>query len=679
MNLKQILGSLVLICCIGISSCKTGANNSEEQHFIKTVYFDSSVDPADNFFLYVNGGWLDTATIGKTDSRIGAFVELRDSNRAHLKLILETAAASDAAKGTIQQKVGDFYTSGMDTTAINALGYAPVKPTLQKIEQIKTEEDIARFTADQYSQLNRLLYIGFVAADPKNSDINILQFHQGGLGLPDRDYYFKDDPATKKIVAAYKDYIAKLFQLTGVDAQAARQKAENIYALEKKMATAHKTQVELRDPNANYHKMAVIDFDKKVPHLYIAEGLKQLGIDTDTINVSQPEYFDKLNTLIASEPMDLWKDYLTFHTLDHYAPLLSSDFEIAHFAYHDKALSGQQEMKPRWERITGLTNRVLGEALGQLYVEKYFDEAAKQRMQELVDNLEESFSKHIDAVEWMSDSTKLAAQSKLRSFVRKIGYPEKWRDYSKVNITEDDFFGNVAAAEKNEFEFYMNKIDQPVDKTEWHMTPPTVNAYYNPSANEIVFPAGILQYPFFDPQADDAINYGGIGMVIGHEMTHGFDDQGAQFDKDGNLKMWWTKEDYANFQGKANKVIEQYNSFTVLDSLHIKGALTNGENIADLGGISIAYDAFQRTEQAQDSTKINGFTPDQRFFISFAQIWRSKYKDEALRHQVNTNHHSPPVWRVNGPLMNFTPFYKTFDVQPGDGMYKPDSLRIKIW
>ncbi len=679
MNLCKNLLTVIAFSAIVLPACKSGSDESAEMDFIKTVYFDTTVNPADNFYMYVNGGWLKTATIPANESRIGAFMDLRNENRARLKGILEDAAKSKAAEGSIEQKVGDFYASGMDSTAIDALGYEPVKPILSKIDSISNIESMVHFAADQLKSMNMIFYPMGPMPDFKNSKMNLLQFFQGGLGLPDRDYYFKTDDATQKVVAAYKKYVSTLFTLTGVDSASAHQKAENIYDLEKQIAASHKTNVEMRDPTGMYHKMSVSEFDKKVPNLFIAALLKQLGISTDSINVGQPDFFSKLNFLFASVPLSTWKDYLKSHTLNNYATALSNDFVKAHFAFHKTALSGQQQMKPRWDMLTNATDMLLGEALGQLYVKKYFDADAKKRMMELVDNLQKSFAKHIDALDWMSDSTKKEAHAKLQSFIKKIGYPDKWRDYSKVTITRNNYFGNLISAAENEFEFQKSKIDKPVDRMEWQMTPPTVNAYYNPMANEIVFPAGILQYPFFDPKGDDALNYGGIGMVIGHEMTHGFDDQGAQFDKDGNLKMWWTPADYANFKAKANKVIALYNSFTVLDSLHVNGALTNGENIADLGGISIAYDAFKMTKEGQDTTRIDGFTPDQRFFISLAQIWRAKQKDESQRQQINTDPHSPPIWRVNGPLMNFTPFYKAFDVKPGDGMYRADSLRIKIW
>ncbi|WP_298300793.1 M13 family metallopeptidase, partial [Hydrotalea sp.] len=394
----------------------------------------------------------------------------------------------------------------------------------------------------------------------------------------------------------------------------------------------------------------------------------------------QPEFYAKLNQLIVTQPIAAWQSYLRLHTINSAARILSAPFVQASFDFYGKALNGQTQMKPRWENIYRTIDVQIGEALGQLYVEKYFTKEAKQRIDELVQNLQTAFAQRIGRLDWMSDSTKQKAKEKLQAFIKKIGYPDKWRDYSKVNIDRNHYFDNVMAAEANNYQYMINKLGKPVDRTEWEMTPPTINAYYNPLYNEIVFPAGILQFPFFDPQADDAINYGGIGMVIGHEMTHGFDDQGAQYDKEGNLKNWWSTGDYDLFKKKSQQVIQLYNGFTVLDTVHVNGALTTGENMADIGGIAIAYDAFKMTKEGQDTTqKIDGFTPDQRFFLSLAQIWRSKEKDAYTMRLLNTDPHSPAMYRVNGPLMNFTPFYKAFNVVPGEKMYLPENERIKIW
>jgi putative endopeptidase len=429
---------------------------------------------------------------------------------------------------------------------------------------------------------------------------------------------------------------------------------------------------------ANYNKLAVAALSKKHPNLNWTTLLTNLGVKADSVNVGQPAYYDKLNTMLKSVPINDWKIYLKANALTNYANFLSQSFAEATFEY-TKALTGQAVKKARAEEMTQAVDRSLGHALAQLYVKKYFPEEAKKRMAVLVDNLKKAFEARIDKLEWMSDSTKTQAKEKLHFFTEKIGYPDKWRDYSNVEVKRDAYFENRLSANKNDYNYGLAKVGQPVDRTEWYTTPPTVTAYNNPPLNEIVFPAGILQSPYFDVYADDALNYGGIGMVIGHEITHSFDDQGAQYDKVGNVTDWWTKADYEKFKARTQQVIDQYNSFTVLDSVHLKGALTVGENTADIAGVAIAYDAFKLTEQGQDTTKLDGFTPDQRFFISIARIWRVKTTDQYLRMYVNTNPHSPPQWRVNGPLMNFTPFYNAFNVQPGDKMYKPESERIVVW
>jgi putative endopeptidase len=469
-----------------------------------------------------------------------------------------------------------------------------------------------------------------------------------------------------------------LFELTGSSRAAAIRDAAIAYAIEKQIAASHKSNIELRDVNANYHKIAVASIRNSQPNIGWVTLLAGLGATTDSIDMAQPAYYDKLNTLLSSVTIDDWKVYLKAGTLENYAETLSKPFVDASFEFN-KVLSGQATQKSRRQIMTESVDSYLGQALGQLYVKRYFNEDSKKRVLILVNNLQKSFENRINHLDWMSDSTKQKAKEKLYTITKKIGYPDKWRDYNKVQINRTEYFENVLSLNQNDYQFQLAKLNRPVDKTEWGTTPGTVTAYYNPSQNEIVFPAGILQFPYFDFSADDAINYGGIGMVIGHEMTHAFDDQGAQFDKDGNVKNWWTKEDYQKFREKTKQLADLYTSFTVLDTVHIKGALTLGENTADNGGIAIAYDAFKMTQQGKSSEKIDGFTPDQRFFLSVARIWRVKTRDAFLRTYVNTNPHSPAMWRVNGPLMNFAPFYRAFNLQPGDKNYKPDDQRVKIW
>ncbi len=669
-----ILTSLLIL--LGLSAYKS--DQKARSKFIETEYMDRSVKPGDNFYLFVNGRWVKEAVIPPTESDIGSFLDVYNGTKGHLKFILDSVAQVKQPKGSLEEKVGNFYASGMDSVAIEKRGYDPIKPYLEQLNTLTDAKSIMQFEAQRHKEGFSYIAAMGIVADEKNSSMNIAAFFQTGLGLPDRDYYFKTDAATTAIQDAYKKYMQKIFALTGDDAAAALKKVAAVYALEKQMAESHRTNVELRDPQSNYNKIAVADLDKKMPVFAWSSFLNNVAAKTDSVNVGQPNYYTKINTLLKTIPATAWRAYYKFHVADDAANYLSSAFVNAKFDY-TRILSGQQQIKPRWERMYRATDSYLGEALGQLYVKKYFTEDAKERMLVLVSNLQKSFEAHIKNLDWMSEVTKGRAKDKLYAFMKKIGFPDKWRDYSKVTVNRKTFYENLISAGKNEYQYQLSKLNKPVDKTEWGLTPPTINAYYNPTFNEIVFPAGILQFPFFDPNADDAINYGGIGMVIGHEMTHGFDDQGAQYDKEGNLKNWWATEDSAKFVAKSKSVIDLYNTFTVLDSLHINGSLTTGENIADIGGIAIAYDAFKMTKQGQDTTKIDGFTPDQRFFISLAQIWRTKQKDQTIRLRVNTDPHSPPMYRVNGPLQNFTPFYTAFNVRPGDKMYLPEDKRIKIW
>ncbi|MEP7256365.1 MAG: M13 family metallopeptidase [Ferruginibacter sp.] len=667
---------------VSLSFCIVACNNDtaskQEKKSLALANMDSATKPGDDFYKFANGKWFDTAKIPPTESRIGAGLEMYNRMKGHIKEILEEVSKGSNAAGSIEQKVGDFYTSGMDSAAIEKRGYEPVKPYLQKISELKDAKGILQFVAEETFS-NSTLVGQYFGADEKNSTTNIAVYYQAGLGLPDRDYYFKTDAATQSVVKAYQTYMQKLFTLTGDDSATAAKNMMAVYELEKQIAASHRTNVELRDPQSNYNKMAVADLEKKMPVIGWAALLNNLSVHADSINVSQPAYYQKLNDLLKTVPVDTWKTYLRFHTLSNAAPVLSSDFVNANFEYSGKSLSGQQQMKERWERVYRFTDGTLGEALGQLYVKKYFTEDAKKRMLELVNNLQKAFEARIMKLDWMSDSTKAKAKEKLYTFIKKIGYPDKWKDYSKVTIDKNKFFENMLSAAKNEYNFQVSKVGKPVDRSEWGMTPPTINAYYNPTFNEIVFPAGILQYPMFDADVDDAMNYGGIGMVIGHEMTHGFDDQGAQYDKDGNMKNWWSKEDFEKFKAKGQQVVTLYNSFTVLDSMHINGSLTQGENTADIGGIAIAYDAFKLTKQGKDTVKIDGLTPDQRFFLSYAQCWRRKVKDEALRTQINTDPHSPSKYRVWGPLMSFAPFYAAFNIKEGDKMFVAEKDRINIW
>ncbi len=665
--------SLALLLAAG---CKQAADTDTKRVVLTGI--DASKKPGDDFFMYVNRIWYDTAQIPASQSGVGAYSFLNYPQRIRLQAILDSVSRSNNVAGSIEQKVGDFYTAGMDTMAIDKRGYEPIKPVLASIDAVMDVLSLLKLVVAEQKTGDGSI-IGFtVGPDDKQSTINIAQFYQTGIGLPERDYYFKTDSSTLKIQNAYKKYLTSLFALTGTDTTTAAKNATVAYEIEKQLASAHRTNIELRDVKANYNKMAVAELSKKHPNLNWATLLNDLGAKVDSVNVGQPAYYDKLNTMLKSVPINDWKVYLKANALTTYSNFLSQPFADASFKY-TKILTGQAVKKTRAEEMTQAVDRSLGHALAQLYVKKYFPEVAKKRMTVLVDNLKKAFEARITKLDWMSDSTKAKAKEKLYAFTQKIGYPDKWRDYSNVEVKRAAYFENRLSANKNDYGFSLAKLGQPVDRTEWLTTPPTVTAYNNPPMNEIVFPAGILQSPYFDVYADDALNYGGIGMVIGHEITHSFDDQGAQYDKAGNVTDWWTKTDYEKFKARTKQVIDQYNLLTVLDSMHVKGALTVGENTADIAGVAIAYDAFKMTAQGKDTTKLDGFTPDQRFFISIARIWRVKTTDEFMRMYVNTNPHSPARWRVNTPLMNFTPFYKAFNLQPGDKMYKPENERITVW
>jgi putative endopeptidase len=670
--MKRLL--FLLAAFVSLIAC----HNKSDEPVADIKGIDSSIRPGNNFYMHVNGKWYDTAQIPPSQAGVGAYMFMNYPQRLRLQGILDSVSKAKNKEGSIEQKLGDFYASGMDTVTINQRGYEPIKPLLQRIDSINNVTSLLKFVADE-AKAHATSIIGFyVGPDNKNSNLNIAHLAQAGIGLPERDYYFKTDASSLAIQEAYKTFLAKLFALTGSDTVTATKNAGIVYNIDKQLASSHRTNVELRDVNANYNKMSVAALAKREPNIGWEKVLTDLNAKTDSIDVAQPAYYDKLNAALESVPISDWKLYLKAYMVNNYTGLLSKPFVDAAFEFN-KVISGQAVQKTRGETMASAVDGALGEALGQLYVKQYFTEEAKQRVLDLVNNLQKALAVRIDKLEWMSDSTKQKSKEKLFALTKKIGYPDKWRDYSNVIIVKGKHFENIVSAASNNYDFQLAKLNKPVDRSEWFTTPSTVTAYYNPFANEIVFPAGILQPPYFDANGDDAFNYGGIGMVIGHEITHAFDDQGAQFDKEGNVKDWWAKEDYAKFKAKTQQVVDLYNTFTVLDTLHVKGAMTVGENAADIGAVAIAYDAFKLTKEGGDSTKLGGFTPDQRFFISTALIWRVKMKDAFLRLWINNNPHSPPMWRVNSPLMNNPHFYTAFDVKPGDSLYLPDEKRIHIW
>ncbi|WP_299150240.1 M13 family metallopeptidase [uncultured Dokdonia sp.] len=656
-------------------ACEQSEQKNETHPEVVFDGISEQIAPGDDFYNHVNKNWYDNAVIADDQVGVGAYRFLNIPQQELLKNILEEVSEQSHDQGSVEQLVGDFYASGMDTLSIDKRGITPIQPLLEKINGTSTTEELMDVVANQIKTGDYSFLAPYISPDQKNSKLNILHLAQTGLGLPDRDYYFNEDPSSVAIQDAYKTYLTTLFELVG-DPEAAAN-AAIVYAIEKELADSHKTRIQRRVIKDNYNKVSVVDLDNGHNQIDWKHIFTTLGTDIDSLNVRQPAYYDKVNDVLASTSLKDLKLYVKAKSLSNHDNILSTPFQDASFAY-TKVISGQSEQQSRTKRMVRNVDRQIGFALGQLYVKRYFNEEAKERALDLVNNFQKSLEQRIENLEWMSDSTKVKAKEKLFAINKKIGYPDVWRTYD-VEINRDQFFENVVALRNDSYQYELKQLNKAPNRDEWGTTPSTVTAYYNPSLNEIVFPAGILQAPYFDLYADDAVNYGGIGMVIGHEFTHAFDDQGAQYDKEGNVKNWWTEEDYTKFKAKTQQIIEQYDSFTVLDSVHLKGALTVGENTADNGGISIAYDAFKRTKQGQDTTKIGGFTPDQRFFLSVARIWRVKTRDEYLRNYVATDPHSPPIWRVNGPLINFTPFYEAFDVKEGQKNFKTLEERIKIW
>ncbi len=657
---------------------QTARSVADARKFIDPQNMDQSVKPGDNFYQYANGNWLRKNAIPASKTRWGSFDELRDKSLDAMKSLLDNASKT-TTKGRLYQMVGDYYMSGMDSLTIEKRGFDPIKPDLARIDKINNKAAFFDELAYQRTQSNGMLFGFFVAQDRKNVTKYLPQFSQGGTTLPDRDYYLKSDARSVKIRDAYRDNLTKMFALIGEEPTQASQDADVIMRVETALAKAQMPRVELRDPYKTYNKLTVADFSRQTPGINWADQLTKYGAKgQDTVLVQNPRFFRSLDSLVTATPIEDLRTYVRWNIVKGSAPYLSDAFIKQNFAF-SQVLTGQKEQTPRWQRISSLIDGSLGDLLGQLYVQSYFKPEAKQRMLALVDNLEVSYTDHIKNLDWMSEDTKKRALIKLTSFKRKIAYPDKWKNYDGVMIDRTDYYGNVKSASKWSYNYMINRLGKPVDRTEWGMTPPTVNAYYNPVNNEIAFPAAILQFPFFDFDADDAINYGGIGAVIGHEMTHGFDDSGRQYDADGTLRDWWTKADADNFKKRADQVKEQFFGFKVLDSIKVNGQLTLGENLADLGGMAIAYDAFKKTAQGKSKTKIDGFTPDQRFFLSWAQIWRTNVLPETEAQLIMTDPHAPGLYRCNGPVSNINAWYQAFNVQPGDKMYKKPEDRIKVW
>ncbi len=651
-------------------------------HGLDLANLDSKTKPCQNFYQYANGGWLANNPIPAAYPSWGLATELSERNRDTVHQILEDAAKNTSAvKGSNEQKVGDYYASCMAEDKIEALGAKPLADEFTRIAGVKDQRSLLAEVARLHTMGINVLFGDGSQQDAKNSAEVIESIGQGGLGLPNRDYYFKDDARSKLIRAEYLKHVTNLFVLLGDDAAKAAAEAQTVMNIETKLAEASSTPVELRDVPANTHRMTLAQVQALTPHFMWADYFKQIGLTRKTdIDVNQPKFFQGLEQQLPAVSFPDWQTYLRWQLIHSTAAGLSAKFVDENFNFSGRILQGTKENLPRWKRCVAATDRALGEALGEVYVKKAFPPEAKARALTMVRNLEAALKDDLGTLSWMSDATRKQALIKLDAFINKIGYPDKWRDYSKLEISRASYIDNRLHASMFENTRDLNKIGQPVDKAEWGMSPPTVNAYYNPQINEIVFPAGILQPPFFDVLADDAINYGAMGSVIGHEMTHGFDDQGRQFDAAGNLKDWWTETDRKNFEQRAACVIQQFDNFEVEPGLHQNGKLVVGESIADLGGLHVAYAAYQKSLQGKPRpANIDGFTPEQRFFLAYARGWSTQARPEFERLLATVDPHPLPRFRVNGPLSNLPQFAAAFNCQAGDPMVRPENERCQIW
>ena len=641
---------------------------------------DTTVVRGADFFQYACGGWMKKHPLTDEYSRFGSFDMLAENNREQLKGLITEISGQENEKGTVAQKIADIYNLAMDSAKLNAEGIEPIKADLERIASVKDKAEIVPMMAELSHIGIRPYFTFFVDADIMDSKSNLFQLYQGGISLGEKEYYLDTDEATTDIRNKYKEHIVKMFQLAGFDESAARKNMEAVLEIETRIAKASFSAVEQRNPAANYHKMTLDELKKSVPGIDWDAFLSGVGVKGVTeLSVSQVEPIKEVEKIINTMPVEKQVAYMQWKLINRAAGYLSDDFVAQNFDFYGKALSGRKENQPRWKRAVGTVNGMLGEAVGQMYVEKYFPAAAKERMVQLVKNLQTALGERIRNLEWMGDSTKTKAIEKLNSFYVKVGYPDKWRDYTALDVEKDSYWANVKRATKFELDYELAKAGKPVDRDEWGMTPQTVNAYYNPTTNEICFPAGILQYPFFDMNADDAFNYGAIGVVIGHEMTHGFDDQGRQFDKDGNLKDWWTPEDAERFNTRAQVMVNFFDSIQVLPGLHANGSLTLGENIADHGGLQVSFQAFKNATKDAPLGVVDGFTPEQRFFLSYAGVWAGNVRDEQIRLQTKSDPHSLGRWRVNGALPQIGAWYEAFNITENDSMYLAPEKRVSIW
>lgn len=681
---KRNLFPLLAAGVVALASCNGPAKESSEATRVAAINpanMDTTVAPGTDFYRYACGGWIKNNPLKPEYARFGTFDQLRDNSQEQLRTLVDDLSKAAQQPGSVGEKISLLYSMGLDSVKLNEDGYAPIKEEMERINGLTTKADVTRMVAELQKEGMSPFFSLFVYADEKNSSMNIVQLYQSGLAMGDRDYYLLKDEASEKIRESYKQYINKLFTLAKCSPEQAEVATDAVLKVENAIAENSYSREELRDSEKNYNKMSYEDFKKMGSPLDWDIYFEAMGLGgIQELDAKQVNYFKALDKIMSTTTVDEQKCYLAFNLLDAAANYLSDDFVDASFDFYGKVMSGKEEQQPRWKRSLNTVNGVLGEAVGEMYVAKYFPPASKERMITLVNNLKTALGERINALEWMGDSTKLKALEKLNAFTVKIGYPDKWRDYSGLEIKNDSYWANVRRSNLFEMEYQLADAGKPVDKTRWLMTPQTVNAYYNPSTNEICFPAAILQPPFFNPEADDAVNYGAIGVVIGHEMTHGFDDQGRNYDKDGNLRSWWTDEDAKRFTERADILVKQYDAIIVADSVHANGRFTLGENIADQGGLLIAYQAYKNSLAGKEApAPIDGFTDDQRFYLGYATLWGQNIRKEEILRLTKMDPHSLGEWRVNAAVRNLDTFYKAFDIKEGDPMYMAPEDRVNIW
>jgi putative endopeptidase len=679
----SILG-IVLSACNNKTAQRTSKAEKAQLGYNKE-HMDPTVSPCEDFYRYAAGAWMDANPIPGTESRWSMFNVLGKQNDLKLKAILEEKTSKPLLPGTPLQQTQDLYRSAMDLSSIESSGIQSLIAQQKKVQQATNIKELLSLLGSFRANGMASLFGAYVSIDAKKSNTHILYFGQGGLGLPDRDYYLKTDEASEQIKVAYKNYISQLLGLCNLNET--QTKAEAIFAIEKNLAEISMSRIEQRDPEKTYNKLSYATFKQQYPYfdwdsyLLTLNGNDKNLILGDVI-VSNPTFFEKLNNLLTAHSLSAWKAYFEWQLANGMAAYLTTDFESAHFGFYQTTLRGTNEMKPRWEKAVGIVNAYLGEPLGRLFVERHFSPESKQKVSEMVEDLREAFGRRIEALEWMSPETKAKAKEKLQAFGYKIGYPDEWKDYSSIQIKANNLLANLHAINRFQSKQMMEKLNKPVDKNEWGMSPQTVNAYYSPTRNEIVFPAGILQAPFYDPKADDALNYGGIGAVIGHEFSHGFDDKGSKYDATGNLSNWWTEEDNKRFRERTGKIVAQFNRFEVLDGVFIKGELTQGENIADLAGLTMAYYALQKRKSLDPNAHkpgSDGFTWQQRFFLGWALVWAQNITEKELRNRIITDPHSPGRYRVVGPLSNMPEFHEAFSCSQLGTMHAKEEDRVIIW